>query len=261
MSDPRVTPDPDLMSLNEPAQIARPVVDLIRRPGGPRDRQLLFGADVHVLHRADGWVYVQANADGYCGFVQQADVAARRTLTHKVTAPATHAYRDADIKSPDQWTLSHGSRVAATDETDGFIRTAQGHIPKQHIAPLGQIQTDPAEVAALYLGTPYLWGGNSRWGIDCSGLVQAACLACGIPCPGDSDLQELSVGQPCDPATPPQRNDLMFWKGHVAMVWDADTILHANAHAMATVFEPLKDAITRIQSSDGPVTAHRRLVP
>ncbi|WP_150121567.1 C40 family peptidase, partial [Sulfitobacter sp. HI0023] len=93
-----------------------------------------------------------------------------------------------------------------------------GCIPRQHLQKLEETAKDPVTVAELFLGTPYLWGGNSRWGIDCSGLVQAALLACGIDCPGDSDMQEKAIGQSCDGNTPPQRNDLLFWKGHVALV-------------------------------------------
>ncbi|MEQ6249716.1 NlpC/P60 family protein [Sulfitobacter sp. HNIBRBA3233] len=259
MSDPRTTPDPTRVSGSEAAQIARPVVDLMRRPGGPRDRQLLLGADVTVMDRTDGWAYVQAAADGYCGFVRTTEVTAPLPLTHRVIAPATHAYLDPDIKSPDRISLSHGSRVAATDRSGQFIETVHGHIPAQHVAPIDTLVADPAELAALFIGTPYLWGGNSRFGIDCSGLVQAACTACGIPCPGDSDMQERDLGDPLDPHTPLRRNDLVFWKGHVALVWDPQTLIHANAHAMAVVFEPLDSAIARIARTDGRITARRRL--
>ncbi|QUJ76436.1 C40 family peptidase [Sulfitobacter albidus] len=259
MSDPRLTPDPARMMQSEPAQVCVPLTDLMRQPGGPRDRQLLLGADVTLMDAQGSWAYVQAQADGYCGYVERHHLAAALAITHRIIAPATHAYLDADIKSADRTSLSHGSRVAATGQSDGFIETAHGHIPRQHLAPVDSLHDDPAEVAALFIGTPYLWGGNSRWGIDCSGLVQAACAACGLICPGDSDLQEGALGSEVTDDSPPQRNDLLFWKGHVALVYDAQTLIHANAHAMATVFEPLQDAIDRIAQADGPVTSHRRL--
>ncbi|MGB1209466.1 MAG: C40 family peptidase, partial [Paracoccaceae bacterium] len=144
--------------------------------------------------------------------------------------------------------------------TEGrFAQTSLGHIPTQHLAPLPHAFPDPAAVAELFLGTPYLWGGNSRWGIDCSGLVQAAFLACGIPCPGDSDQQQAALGPRLPPQTPKQRGDLLFWRGHVAWVVDAQTLLHANAHHMAVAHEPIETAILRIAAQgDGPMTAHIR---
>jgi cell wall-associated NlpC family hydrolase len=155
--------------------------------------------------------------------------------------------------------LSHGSLLHVTGTSGRFAVTPMGHVPGCHISPVDDLAPDPVRIAELYLGTPYLWGGNSRWGIDCSGLVQAALIACGRPCPGDSDMPEREVGTLLAPDSPPQRGDLLFWKGHVAMVSDADTLIHANAHHMAVVHEPLRDAILRIAAQgDGPVTAHRR---
>ncbi|UWR22281.1 NlpC/P60 family protein [Sulfitobacter sp. S190] len=259
MSDPRLTPDPTRQTRSEPARVVQPVTDLLRHPGGPRDRQLLLGAEVTVMDDSDGFSYVQSAHDGYCGFVRTIDLQPPLPATHKVSAAATHAYLDPDFKSADRMALSHGCRVAVTGTANGFAGTIFGHIPEQHLAPLAQVEKDPAAVAALFLGTPYLWGGNSRAGIDCSGLVQGACVACGLPCPADSDMQERTLGSAMLNDESYRRNDLLFWKGHVALVWDAKTLLHANAHAMATVFEPLEEAIDRIALTDGPVTMHRRL--
>lgn len=258
MSDPRLTPDPALSSLRRAAQVAVPVADLCRRPDGPRDRQVLFGEAVTVLHEAAGWVYVQAEKDGYCGHVRQAALGTPRPATHRVCVPATHAYARADLKSPDLASLSFGSLVTITESTKDFAETPQGHVFAKHLAPVDQRHDDPAEVAKLFLGTPYLWGGNSRWGIDCSGLVQAAFLACGIPCAGDSDLQEQTLGEAVSGDY--QRNDVLFWKGHVALVVDPETMIHATANTMSVTYENIKSAIARIEAGgDGPVTAHRRL--
>ena len=187
MTDRRLHPDPERITEKTAAQITLPVVDLNRSPDGPRDRQALYGEALTVLHRTDGAAYVQLTKDSYCGYISETAIGPAVRPTHVVTAPATHAYTRADLKSPDVSSLSFGSRVVVTGTEGRFAQTSLGHIPTQHLAPLPHAFPDPAAVAELFLGTPYLWGGNSRWGIDCSGLVQAAFLACGIPCPGDSD--------------------------------------------------------------------------
>ncbi|KIN76318.1 C40 family peptidase [Sulfitobacter mediterraneus] len=257
MTDRRLTPDPDKSTRADPAQIAVSVADLRRSPDGPRDRQLIYGDMVTVLGDDGDWRYVQSAKDGYCGYVQRQTLGPRQEASHQVCTPATHAFERADFKSPDLISLSFGSRVAVTGGEGNFAQTSLGFIPLNHLAPLETLYSDPAEIAARFLGTPYLWGGNSRWGIDCSGLVQAALLACGMPCPADSDQQQ-TLGHATNEAY--QRNDLLFWKGHVAIVSDPQTILHASAGAMSTVYEPIDDAIKRIEAQgDGPVTGHRRL--
>ncbi len=156
--------------------------------------------------------------------------------------------------------MSFGAACTALSETPTFIETALGFVPRQHVRTSDTVATDPAAIAALFLGAPYLWGGNSHLGIDCSGLVQAACLACGIPCPADSDQQAEGVGTPLPEDTPLQRNDLIFWDGHVALVTDAMTLIHANAGHMAVVYESVSEAIVRIETQgDGKPTHFKRL--
>lgn len=257
MNDPRITPDPAKVTQNAPRQITIAVCDLYRAPDGPRDRQLLYGQGVTLLNDQNGWAYVQAERDGYVGYIRTDALGVAEQATHLVSAPCTHAYEAPDLKSRNLLALSHLSRVTALSETKAHIETSQGFFPKQHLSPITETTRDPATIAAHYLGTDYLWGGNTRWGIDCSGLVQAALLACGVPCPGDSDQQQ-ALGNAA--SGPFQRNDLLFWKGHVALVCDPDTMIHANAHAMAVTYEPIEAAINRINTSDGgPLTAHRRL--
>lgn len=260
MTDPRVTPDPALIVLDELAQVAKPVVDINRRPGGPRDRQLIFGDLTTVLNRSEDQALIRSSKDGYCGWLHASALGNTSPATHHVTARATHIYSKPDIKSPEVLSLSFGSTLSALGETATFIETAIGFVPRQHVHPADAHATDPAAIAEIFLGTPYLWGGNSVFGIDCSGLLQAACLACGIPCPGDTDLQEHAVGTVLNDPKTLKRNDVIFWKGHVALVSAPDTIIHANAGHMATVFEPLSTALERIESQgDGRPTGYRRL--
>ncbi|AHD02360.1 NlpC/P60 family protein [Leisingera methylohalidivorans] len=241
------------------ARIGVPVADLLRAPDGARDRQLVYGEPVTVYEDRNGWSFLQAAKDSYVGYVPGTALTAPFEATHWVSAPATHCYSADDFKSPETQALSHGSRVQALGGTGRFLETNLGFIPARHLSPLGAHAADPAAVAELFLGTPYLWGGNSRFGIDCSGLVQAALLACGMPCPGDSGMQEAELGEAAA-SKDYQRGDLLFWKGHVALVRDARTLIHANAHDMAVAIEPIEAAVERIQAQgDGPVTAHKRL--
>ncbi|HEY9020595.1 NlpC/P60 family protein [Seohaeicola sp. SP36] len=240
--------------------VARPVVALRNAPDGRRERELLRGEAVTVFEDRDGWCFVQAARDGYVGYLPRDALHEMDRPDLRVCVRATHAYARADLKSPDLMTLSFGSRLRHLGQEGRFILTDAGHVPVMHLAPVERCEDDPVSVATLLLGTPYLWGGNSAFGIDCSGLVQTACLACGIACPGDSDLQAAGLGHAVTDGSAPRRGDLLFWKGHVAWVSGPDTILHANAHHMAVAFEGLAEAVTRIDAQGGgPVTGHRRL--
>lgn len=241
-------------------QVIEPVVDLLQAPDGARDRQVLWGEVVDRYEDHRGWSFVQARKDGYVGYLPSATVGPVQTATHWVRSPASHVYEKSDIKSRNRLMLSFGSFVTALSETGRFVETSAGFVPRVHLHPVGQTLSDPVSVAVSFIGTPYLWGGNSRLGIDCSGLVQGALLACGHACPGDSDQQQASLGQDVAPGDPARPGDLLFWKGHVAMVVDHDRIVHANAHHMAVTFEPMQSAIRRISDQgEGPVTAHKRL--
>jgi cell wall-associated NlpC family hydrolase len=162
------------------------------------------------------------------------------------------------VQAPATGGLSLGTRLRVTGQQGAFAETPHGWVPAAHLRRLGDWHSDPAEVAGLFLGVPYLWGGNSRDGLDCSGLVQAAMLACGRACPADSDLQRADFAA-LDGSAPLQRGDLVFWKGHVAMMLDAAMMIHANGHHMAVVAEPLRAAAERIEAAGGgPVIALRR---
>lgn len=242
-------------------QVEVPVADIRDRPGGARLRQLLYGEPVQPLDDLGTHVRVRAKRDGYEGVMARADLGAPMAVTHRVTGLATHLYGAPDIKSPELMTLSFGSQLTILEQSGPFSQTHTGaYVPTAHVSLATKRFGDPVDVAELFLGTPYLWGGNSRLGIDCSGLVQAACIACGLSCPGDSHEQAESLGEPLEPMVPLRRGDLVFWKGHVAWVAAPDRILHANAAYMATVYEGLSEAATRISDQgDGPITARRRL--
>ena len=242
----------------EAAAIATPLADLLTQPGGARDRQLLMGDAVTVIDRRDGHAFVQAEKDGYCGWLAEAALGPPITPSHWVAARASHLYIAPKVQAPDIAALPFGARLTVTATSGSFAQVTGGFVPLAHLRAMGDRPTDPVGVAESFLGAPYLWGGNSAAGLDCSGLVQSAFLACGLPCPGDSDLQQ-SVGQPLPKSAPHRRGDLIFWKGHVALVSDPQTLIHANGHSMTVTYEPITACIQRIESQGGgPVTARRR---
>lgn len=242
-------------------QVAVPVADLRSAPRGNRDRQLQMGQAVCIFDTRDGWSFVQSDLDGYCGYVENALLGENAAPTHRISTRATHIYSLEDFKSAERSSLSFGASVAVVDERRKFFEIAGGgFIPKKHLRPLDRPFNDPATLAQLHFGTPYLWGGNSSFGIDCSGLIQAALIACSIDCPADSDQQMTALGADIPDGEPLQRNDILFWTGHVGLMVDADTMIHANAHHMAVAYEPIMDAIVRIEAQgDGPVIARKRL--
>ncbi|SEW39178.1 NlpC/P60 family protein [Cognatiyoonia koreensis] len=242
--------------------VAVPVLDLqvtADAARGSRDRQRLMGDLVNVLEDVDGRSFVVC-PDGYVGYVDSTGLSDSVATTHFVSTMATHAFQDEDFKSTTRFHLPFGARLRVQAERQKFYETDVGYVPKKHLRPMDRPFEDPATIAQMHFGVPYLWGGNSTLGIDCSGLIQAALSACGINCPADSDMQCDDLGTALADDAKLQRGDLIFWKGHVGMMVDAETLIHANAHHMACRYEPFDQACLRIETQgDGPVQVRKRL--
>ena len=235
------------------------------RPDAPLTTEALKGERVRIYDmNAEGWAWGQLAADGYVGWLS-ANALAPPGLppTHKVAALRTLVFPGPSIKLPPLEALSLGAHLAVARIADRMaVTSAGGYVPAAHLASVGHYETDFVAVAERFVGVPYLWGGKTMLGLDCSGLVQVALTACGISCPRDSDMQEAALGVPFEHAAglaDLKRGDLIFWKGHVGIVSDPATLIHANAFHMAVTIEPLADAVERISNTGSDVTSVRRI--
>jgi hypothetical protein len=226
------------------------------------DTEALMGERVVILEEDDeGWCRVRLVSDGYEGWTPAAALGPiGPEMTHKVGVLRTLGFPKPSIKVPPLEGLSFGCHVAIERVEEPFAITRNGlYLPLRHLVPLDQRESDPAAVAERIVGTPYLWGGKTSLGLDCSGLVQLALTACGIACPRDSHQQEAALGAALPAHADLRRGDLIFWKGHVAMVRDRTTMVHANAWHMAVAVERIEDAVTRIRATGSEITSIRRL--
>jgi cell wall-associated NlpC family hydrolase len=281
MDDPRMTPArPDLAAkylegkveaarfvAGEEFEISDAIAPLRSAPSPDAElaTQALKGERATIYDRnGEGWAWGQLSSDGYVGWLPDRALAKPSGQpTHRITAIRTFAFPGPSIKLPPVTILVMGTTIIVTRHDGAFAVTREGwHLPLPHVGGIDHHANDFVAVAERFVGTPYLWGGKSSLGIDCSGLLQVALNAAGIGCPRDSDMQQDGLGRALDPVESKslQRGDLIFWKGHVAIARDATSIVHANAYHMATAIEATRDAIARIKAAGSEITAVKRLV-
>jgi cell wall-associated NlpC family hydrolase len=249
----------------EPRQVGAPALPLRREPrfDATLDTEALLGETVTLYEESEGWAWVQLSRDGYVGYVPSEGLTrALIAPTHRVSALRTYIYPQPDGKAPPLALLSLNALVSVAGEQGRFLALeGGGYVFARHALPIGEAAPDYVAVAEAFLGTPYLWGGRTSVGLDCSGLVQLAAEAAGLTAPRDADMQAAELGRPIewqDGATL-RRGDLVFWEGHVGIMTSAHELLHANAHHMAVAVEPLAEAMARIKVAGYEVMCVRRL--
>lgn len=283
-TDPRLVPArPDLAAAHlagtvtagryvpgEERVVVEPAAPLKKEPSndGPQETEILAGERFTVYETiAEGWCWGQLSTDGYVGWVPSNALAPLPKVapSAKVTATRTLVFPGPSIKLPVIGWLPLGSPVGVVREVEAngrrFAVTASGgHVDLRHLGPLDRFETDPVAVAERFLEAPYLWGGRTAIGLDCSGLVQAAYRACGVEVPRDSDLQEARLGTAVglDPDGF-RRGDVLCWPGHVALVRDRETMIHANAFHMKCAIEPTRPALTRIAAAGYALRSVKRV--
>jgi len=233
-------------------------------PDAPLETEALYGEAVAVYDESQGWAWVQLLRDSYVGYLPASALGAPTAATHRLAALRSFAYPGPSIKTPPALALSLGAQLAVKSHQGEFFVTGDGlHLYAQHLAAIDAFEPDFVAVAERFLEAPYLWGGRTSVGLDCSGLVQSALAAAGVKAPRDADMMEAGLGAPVafdESLSGLARGDLIFWKGHVGVMQDARTLLHASGWHMKVVSERLRVTCGRInEKAGGPITSIRRL--
>jgi cell wall-associated NlpC family hydrolase len=248
-------------------EVIEPAAPLRNEPrsDAPLLTEALKGERVIIYdENEEGWAWGQLKADSYVGWLPASALAPPGSPpTHRVAALRTLVFPGTSIKLPPLEALPLGATVAIARVEDRLAVTPAGrYLPAAHLKLLSVFESDFVVVAERFVGVPYLWGGKTALGLDCSGLVQIALSACGAACPRDSDMQESALGDPVAAAagySDLRRGDLVFWKGHVAIARDGNSLIHANAFHMAVAIEPTAEAVARIRESGSEITSVRRI--
>ncbi len=290
MADPRLTParahiaashlkgsvTADRFSDGTAQRVVTNIAPIMREPSeqAARETELLFGEDVVTYEEANGWSFIQAKQDGYAGYVQSKSLAlplapspasgkgnVTNPPTHKVRTLRTYIFSQPDIKSPPIHLISLEAPLQVKAVEGRFAELAEGgYVVADHLREIEHYADDFVAIAQSFLGTPYLWGGRSSFGLDCSALVQLSLAACGVKALRDTDMQENSLGQHIDDKSARLRGDLVFWKGHVAIVIDDHQIVHANGTAMMVSIDPLTEFCDKVRAESGEITSIKRVV-
>lgn len=262
MKDPRTTPMrggveiADLKGTTHSIDRGRASMRSTPAHDAVQDNEILFGETATVFETKDGWSWCQASFDRYVGYVHDIALCEPVSVDHRVTALSTPLLSGPEIKRATRDMLPFNARVRVLERANGYARIEKGgFVFEGHLAPLDEFAPDWVATAERFVATPYVWGGKTHAGMDCSGLVQTALAGSGIAAPRDTDMQEAELGTNCSDSSR-RRGDIVFWNGHVGVMLDAERLIHANSFHVQVEIEPLSQAIARMP---GEVTAIKRL--
>lgn len=245
-------------------QVIEPVIAVRKSPrmDAVQLTQALIGETVKVFDEAEGWAWVQLDRDDYVGYVTANALDTNIVSpTHRVAVPSTFLYPEPNLKTQPAIAVTFNAQVNITGYSGNFSLLSNGrYVYSSHLQPVESRETDFVAIAEMFRHVPYYWGGKSVFGLDCSGLVQLALEACGVPAGRDSDMQEKGLGEAvlANDLDSLKRGDLVFWDGHVGIMCDSNRLLHANGHHMMVVEEPLQAAVERIALRYGQITSIKR---
>ena len=243
------------------------IVDVKKTPNNsaPLLTQAFFGEEVSMLDEANGWAFCQLNSDGYVGFLKSEHLSTHGLQpSHSVAVPLSHVYPKPDVRAPIGMAIPFGAQVTISEgvEEKRFSEVrGLGWIYKRHLKPLGSLNADYLQTAAMFLHAPYVWGGKTALGLDCSALVQLALNYAGKDCPRDTDQQLEMLGRSVGAnISACEKGDLVFFPGHVGFMLDKMRLLHANATYMRVTLDKLESVVSRLSMvHDNPVVDIRRL--
>jgi cell wall-associated NlpC family hydrolase len=252
-------------SIGEIRQVSAPLLNVHKEPrfDATQVTQLLMGERVRVFDSHEGWAWIQSERDSYVGYAAADNLShPLGESTHRVAVPMTFLFPAPDVKSQPVTTITMNAELSVKSIDDRFAKLSSGRFAiARHLKTVAEKEADFVASAEALLHAPYLWGGKSALGLDCSGLLQLALESAGISSPRDSDMQENALGRALghNERRALCRGDLVFWNGHVGIMRDETALLHANAHFMRVTSEPLDEAEARIAARYGPITSIKRL--
>ena len=247
-------------------QVITPVSDLRKKPDkmSELETQCLLGENLILIEKKNDWGYCKCELDNYYGWINLSELGEIDSSNYKINTLLTHVYSEPDMKSNILYCLHFNSKVSIIKKYQNWSKVSigknDGYIFNRHITKLSNVDNNFVRTSKLFLNTPYLWGGKTCLGIDCSGLVQIVLHSAGIYIPRNTSEQQSFTSERLIEKKKVEDFCLIFWKGHVAISIEKNKIIHSNAYHMSVIIEPLDEAITRIKNSYGDIIVIKKII-